>query len=279
MKGTWRAGRRQERGARPSRTLVQIGTLHPTSVSMFRLVFPLIFLVASSVFAGEPPFPAAERTTMLAGFNAQITALDRTIERMPGDVALHSRRGDCRLFVADFAGAVADFEAMIALDPMQDAPHWRLGIAYYFNGQHAKAARQFEKYHAHDHGDRENGIWKYLSDVPVVGPEAARRTMLEYKRFDREPFPALYELLAGAITTRAFFATLTERQLTHDPKVMFFAHYYAGLHEEILGRHPEALALLHQAVASPWGRTAEGGPAYMWQAARLHFEKLAVRQP
>src|SRR5205814_349658 len=106
----------------------------------------------------------------------------------------------------------------------------------------------------------------------VHGLERARREMLPYTRFDREPFPALYEMFAGKKTTAQFMADLKQRQLAEDPRVMFFANYYAGLNEELLGRHEQAVALLRAAVANTWGRTAENGPAYMWQAARLHYE-------
>lgn len=237
-------------------------------------------LVGLSVaFAAEPPIAAADRLRLLAGFADSVASLDRAIAENPRSVALHSRRGDCHLFLGRFAEAVADFEKMIALDPAQDAPHWRLGIACYFAGQFAQSARQFEKYHAYDGRDRENGIWKFLGDAKVHGLERARRAMLAYTQFDREPFPALYEMLAGRKTTAEFFADLKARDLTDNPQVMFFANYYAGLNEEILGRREQALALLRTAVANPWGRTAENGPAYMWQVARLHHELLANAKP
>ncbi|MSU64511.1 MAG: tetratricopeptide repeat protein [Opitutus sp.] len=243
---------------------------------MLRRVSALVLIVASSALAVEPPIPAGERAKMLAEFAAEVTALSQTIAKAPPEVALYSRRGDCHLFLGRFADAVADFEKMIALDPAQDAPHWRLGIAYYFAGLFAKSARQFEKYHLFDGGDRENGIWKFLGDVKVLGLKPAQRAMLVYPRFDREPFPALYEMFAGRKSTGEFFTEIKERQLADDPRVMFFANYYAGLNEEILGHHEPALALLRAAVASPWGRSAEGGPAYMWQVARLHFEALSA---
>ena len=59
---------------------------------------------------------------------------------------------------------------------------------------------------------------------------------------------------------------------------MFFAQYYSGLHEEILGQN-DTLALLSAAVANPWGHSGEDGPVYMWQVARLHFEMLSTRKP
>jgi lipoprotein NlpI len=244
---------------------------------MLRVARILVFTAAAAAaLAAEPPIPARERAAMLEEFTGQITTLTAAIAQSPRDVSLYSRRGDRHLFLARFAESVADFEKMIALDPAQDAPHWRLGIAYYFTGHFAKSAKQFEKYHAYDSGDRENGIWKLLGDVKVHGLAAAQRSMLVYTRFDREPFPSLYEMFAGKETTRDLFAGIKARNLADTPRVMFFANYYAGLHEDILGHREEALRLLHAAVANSWGRTAENGPAYMWQVARLHYEQLAA---
>lgn len=247
-----------------------------------RLPIPLFLLLAFSldlltrpVPAAEPPFPAAERSALLADCRSQIATLTTALGASPRDPSLYSRRGDRHLFLGEFAAAVTDFERMIALDPVLDAPHWRLGIAYYFAGDFAKSSRQFAKYHAYENRDRENGLWKFLADVRTLGLAQARSQMLVYTRFDREPFPALYALFAGQKTTAEFLADLKARQLTGDPAVMFFAHYYAGLHEALLGHRTEAVALLHAAVASPWGRTAERGPAYMWQVARLHFDEMS----
>jgi hypothetical protein len=82
-------------------------------------------------------------------------------------------------------------------------------------------------------------------------------------------------MLAAGTPTRDFFADLAARKLDGQANVMFFAHYYAGLHEELLGHREAALELLRKAVANEWGQTAERGPAYMWQVARLHYERLA----
>ena len=245
---------------------------------MTRLVFGLVLCSMWAAVAGEPPLPAQDRATMLADFSRQITTLSQAIATSPDEVSLYSRRGDRHLFLGQFNAAVADFENMIRIEPAQDAPHWRLGIAYYFAGEFAKSAKQFEKYHRYDGADRENGIWKFLGDVKVLGLAPARRVMLVYTRFDREPFPALYDMFAGTKTTEDLLAGIKERRLADDPRVMFFANYYAGLNEHILGQHEKALVLLREAVANPWGRTAEGGPAYMWQVARLHYEMLSATE-
>jgi len=71
---------------------------------------------------------------MIATFEQSRKEADDALGKEPSSTEWLSRRGDARLFLADFKGAVADFEKEIALDPSHDAPHWRLGIAYYFAG-------------------------------------------------------------------------------------------------------------------------------------------------
>lgn len=231
--------------------------------------------IALSISNAEDPAADPNRA-MLAQTATDLEECTAALGRTPDSVRLYSRRGDCHLFLGHFAEAVADFEKMIALDPAQDAPHWRLGIAYYFAGDFAKAAKQFEKYHAYDGGDRENGIWKFLSQARGESLAKARAEMLVYSRFDREPFPALYEIFAGSRTTDDFFREIERKDLARDERVMFFANYYAGLNEALLGHRERAVELTRKAAASAWGRTAENGPAYMWQVARLHAARLAA---
>lgn len=219
---------------------------------------------------GEAPF--------LDAFRAQESALSRSLEQSPNSMGLLSRRGDMRQFLGKFEGAVADYEKMIALDPAQDAPHWRLGISYYFTGAFAKGARQFEKYHAYDNRDRENGIWKFLCQVRAQNLETARKEMLVYTRFDREPFPSLYQMLAGEKTPQEILKEAAAKEFENQPQVRFFAKYYAGVYLSLTGRTEEGLKLVEEAVALFTPETAgTGGPGYMWQVARLHVREIAGR--
>jgi hypothetical protein len=56
---------------------------------------------------------------------------------------------------------------------------------------------------------------------------------------------------------------------------MFFALYYSGLFEDLIGHHDEAIKKVTEAVAlfSPDQSTATG-PGYMWQVARVHLDWL-----
>lgn len=202
-------------------------------------------------------------------------ALTEALAQTPNSLSLLSRRGDFRQFLGQPEQAVADYERMIQIDPAQDAPHWRLGIAYYFTGAFSKAALQFQKYHAYDGRDRENGLWKFLSQARAEGLEAARRDMLVYKEFDREPFPSLYAMCAGKLPPNEVLKELETKGLQNQSQVVFFAKYYVGLYLSLLDQKPEGLALVKEAVRlfSP-SEAAQNGPGYMWQVARLHAEAL-----
>ena len=202
-------------------------------------------------------------------------AITAALEKMPS-IRLLSRRGDTRVFLGNFSGAIADYEGMISQDPAQDAPHWRLGIAYYFDGRFPKAAAQFEKYHAFDNRDRENGVWKFFSQARADGIDTARKGLLRYTQFDREPFPSVYKMLAGEMTPAEVLAEVNQKGLQGDTRVVFFAKYYAGVMESLSGRKAEGLKLVEEAVAlfNP-DSAGRDGPGYMWHSARLHAAQLA----
>ncbi|MEO6739379.1 MAG: hypothetical protein ABIP20_03945 [Chthoniobacteraceae bacterium] len=231
-------------------------------------------LLTQATFAAEAPIPPERRAEMIASFEKNRTEANDALAKEPSSTEWLTRRGDVLLFLGDAKGAVADFEKEIALDASHDAPHWRLGIAYLFAGEFAKSANQFEKYHAYDGHDRENGVWQFLGNARVVGIEKARTQMLEYTRFDREPFPAIYEMLAGKKTGAEVLAEMEKKSLSENATVMFFAHYYVGLNEDLIGHEDAAREHLAKAVTLAMKSNARGGPGYMGQVARLHYESM-----
>jgi lipoprotein NlpI len=203
---------------------------------------------------------------MIASFKKEVAAFDA---KPPTTVAQYSRRGDLYVFLSKFDEAVADYEKMNELDPTQDEKNWRLGIAYYLSGDFQKAVQQFEKYHKTDGTDRETGLWHFMANAGIDGVVPAQGRMLKYEKKDRDPFPQLYELYGGATNAEEFFRTLYDAGLSNKPEVMFFAHLYAGIFEELSEHAEPAAKYLRMAYESSWGRKATGGPGYMWQIARL----------
>ena len=230
----------------------------------------------------EPPLGGGDRSAMLKHYRELAESLTKQIARSPESVGLYSRRGDCYMFLAKFADSEADYEKMIALDPKLFNGHWRLGIAYYYTGKFEKSAKQFEAYDSYNDRDRENGIWQYMAQAKVTDLQEARKTMLKYEEFDREPFPQLYAMFEGGDPTNGnrVLKEIEEAQGISDSerqRRLFFAQMYVGIYKEMTGDMQAALDLLRKGAASKWGQTASGGPTYMWQVARLHYEQLAER--
>src|SRR5438445_13786936 len=97
------------------------------SFRRFLHLLPLAVAALTGAAAELSSFDENARKEMLAQFSADEKKLTAEIGQKPAAVPLYSRRGDARMFLARFPEAVADYEKMIALDPAQDAPHWRLG--------------------------------------------------------------------------------------------------------------------------------------------------------
>ncbi|HET6423872.1 MAG TPA: tetratricopeptide repeat protein [Planctomycetaceae bacterium] len=237
-----------------------------------------IVALAGIAFA-DPPIAAEKLTTMQTAWKKTIDESSAAIEKSPEEINLFSRRGDAYFFAGQFDKAVDDYSTMVRLSPEVDGSHWRRGIAYFYAGKYDEAAAQFERYHSFDNVDRENGIWRYLSQVKAVGREKARAGLLKYAKDDREPFPAVYELFAGRITPDAILKGIAEAKISdkeREPR-LFYAQLYIGLNEFIEGREKTAQEHLDKAVRNTWAPTAGYGPHYMWQVARLHEELLRTK--
>jgi len=226
--------------------------------------------------ADEPLLPAEVQTKMVAEWDRTISDVTTALATDSKNLAIYSRRGDAYFFSGKFSEAVADYDRMVELDPAVDASHWRRGIALFYAGRYAAAAEQFERYHSFDDVDRENGIWRYLSQVKAYGRDKAREGLLKYAKDDREPFPAVYELFAGRTTPEAILQAIADARISPTDRQSreFYARLYLGLNEAIENRPKAAREHLELAARNPWWRTAGYGPHYMGQVARLHAELL-----
>src|SRR6266478_2754974 len=155
-----------------------------------------------------------DRDKMNTRFDEDIARLTAQIENARNSVDLYSQRGDAFFFRGKFAEAVADYEKMVELKPDLDTSHWRKGIAYFYAKRYKDAAKQFEIYHSFDNVDRENGIWRYLSQSKALGRDKAREGLLKYEKDDREPFPDVYRLFAGEITGDELLKKINEAKIS-----------------------------------------------------------------
>ena len=239
--------------------------------SILFLLLPLLTLLSQSRFN---LLPALELSGIKEKYSELEKSLTSRVLRNPTEVSSYSSRGDARLFLGNFLGARMDYEKMINLNPKLEVSHWRLGIAYFYLSDFSKAARQFEIYHQYDNIDRENGIWRFMSQYKKSGLKIARRGLLNYSQDDRPPYPWLYSMFAGGISPEEVFIKIKEQNFPKKDaiRVQFHAYFYVGIFLELTGDNPSrALEYLAQATTNEYGRQTG---TYMWHVARLYHARL-----
>ena len=228
------------------------------------------FIAFASVAQSQDPIPKDELKMIHTRYAAQEKAASARLRKNPDDLSAYSARGDARLFLGNFQGSREDYEKMIELNPKLDVSHWRLGIAYFYLKEYDKAARQFKIYHNYDQVDRENGIWRFMSQYKASGLKTARKGLLKYEKDDRPPYPWLYEMFAGKIKPGQVFSEIEAAGFDdrYRTRVLFHAWLYVGIYLELTEGTQKALPYLRKAAANEYGR-ATG--TYMWQVARIHY--------
>ncbi len=247
------------------------------------LAMPFVLAATNrSLTAAEPAHPLDAETLKSIRDSARKTIETSTkqIAADPSDTQFLSRRGDARFFLSLFDEAVADFDAMVKLDPALDASHWRRGIALFFAKRYDDAAKQFERYHSFDNVDRENGIWRFLCQTKSVGLLKARESLLKYEKDDREPFPAVFKLFAGTMTEQEILQGISAAQVDEadGQSRRFYADLYIGLNHAVQNRPAEAQAAFAHATKNSWPRTAGYGPRWMWHVGRVHWELVEAER-
>lgn len=246
------------------------------------LVSTFAMLVGQTGWTDEPTVTSETATKQIqAGAEATVKQATAALVEQPDSISLLSQRGDAYFFLGQFDAAVRDYDRMAELDPKLDSSHWRRGIAWFYAGEFRQAAGQFERYHTFDQIDRENGIWRYLSQVKAYGRDKARQELLKYEKDDREPFPAVYQLFAGKITPQEILDGIAAAKISEEEreKRLFYAQLYIGLNEAVEDRPESAARHLELAVANRWAPRSGYGPRYMWHVGRLHARQLATAKP
>jgi lipoprotein NlpI len=245
------------------------------------LTTPLVLGSRYAVAAeSNHPLDAAALKEIRAAAESTLESATRQLAADPNDVQALSRRGDARFFLSRFKEAVADFDAMVKVDPSLDSSHWRRGIALFYAGRPDDGAKQFERYHSFDNVDRENGIWRFLCQTKSIGLAKAREALLKYEKDDREPFPAVFKLFAGTTTDKEILDGIAAAKIS-DPERqsrLFYADLYIGLNHAVQNRPLESQIALARATKNTWPRTAGYGPQWMWQVGRVHWELLEAER-
>lgn len=234
----------------------------------------------NSASVAKAPLSDAKEKSIRDSLDKSLSEAETLVAQKPSSVQAYSRRADAHFFLGHFDQAVTDYDKMVELDPSLDSSHWRRGIAYFYAKKYDEAAAQFERYHSFDQVDRENGIWRYLSQHRASGQEVARRGLQKYKKDDREPFPAVYQLFSGAKTPQQILDEIAAADISKEEREMrlFYANLYIGLNHAVEGNAEDAQRFLAAATQSRWGPKGGYGPEYMWHVGRLHESLLRNRE-
>ncbi|QDU62822.1 Lipoprotein NlpI precursor [Planctomycetes bacterium Pan216] len=236
----------------------------------------LSLLLVANEESDSSPLPSEVRTALDELLENQLDAYDKLLAEKPNDPELLLGRGSVHFKLGHFKESVDDFDSMLDVLPSYRPRLWQRGISLYYLDRFPESAEQFVVHHEANSTDRENGIWKFMAQSRDEGTDKARREMIEYTQFDREPFPDLYDMFAGKKTPEEVLDRIQKEEMTTNErdKRLFFGHLYVGIHHDLQGNRAKALAHLREAVRNPWGQKAGGGPTYMWHVARIHHDVL-----
>ena len=250
------------------------------------VIIAAAFLSAGHVAKGDEPkvevdlpYPLTESEVakLKAGFEETLRSNPTPPEASAGATNIHSIRGDSLFFLGRFKESVTEYQKMVTLDPSLDSSHWRLGIALFFADEPKLAVTQFEKYHSFDNVDRENGIWRYLSQFKATDSATAQKELIRYDRDDREPFPAVYKLFDGSLSPEQAIASIpNDLPEAEKDKRLFYTELYIGMHMVVKKNTKEATRYLKLAVSRKWPVKAGFGPNYMWHVGRVQLDQLQI---
>jgi lipoprotein NlpI len=205
----------------------------------------------------------------IADYDA-VLAEDAVLAKSPAAAQLFHLRGRSRFKAGDVAGSIEDFDRAAELDPRLDVRLWERGISYYYAGEFAAGARQFQEYQTFDASDVENVVWRFACQARADGFDQAKRDIMPLEREDRRvPMMTVYALFRGEATPEDVLAAAragepSEEELRHR---LFYAHLYVALHYDAQSNSDEALRHMRLAEEQKISH-------YMWDVAHVHLARL-----
>lgn len=247
---------------------------------LFTVLSPLITAMGH---AQAPADPDAFAKTLLEAWEkqdfGQVITLTESVANLGELERLRAsalqRRGDQRFFDADITGAIADFDAFLAIYPEQDPYHWQRGLAYYYAEKYELGKAQFERHQTVNGQDVENAVWHFLCAVRAPGGsvDQARQDLIPIERDSRIPMREVHALFAGTGTADEVLATATAAGIgrsVEERDHLCYAHLYLGLYYEALG---DTAQCAHHIRLAAYEYTMDH---YMGKIAQVHAKLRGI---
>jgi lipoprotein NlpI len=186
---------------------------------------------------------------------------------------LHQHRGWCRFRLGKFDDAIADFDMVIKLVPSREPEHWQRGIVYYYAKRFAEGKKQFELHQTVNPRDVENAVWHFLCTARLSGLDAARASLIPITGDARVPMTQVQSLFAGKATPQDVLkaAEAGEPRSPVRASQLFYAHLYLGLYYEAAGDDLKCREHIQKAV------NEFPSDSLMGDVARVHAQVLKRR--
>ena len=119
---------------------------------------------------------------MLGSHRHAIADYDAVVKLDPKLVEVYNRRGSEHFKLGHIEASIADFDRAIELDPKQEPYHWQRGISYYYAGLYRKGRDQFQSHQRVNANDVENAVWHFLCGARLDGVEPGPPVPPEHPR-------------------------------------------------------------------------------------------------
>lgn len=174
--------------------------------------------------------------------------------------ALLQRAGD-DFEAARIEESVRGFDEVARRAPKAAPQLWQRGIALYYVGRYKDCRAQFESHRTVNPNDVENAAWHFLCVARASSAAEARKALLPVGPDGRVPMRQIYSMFQGEIPPVKVIDAAGPSL-----EAQFYAHLYAGLYLEALGKGSDAAGYIRTAAQD---RYAAGG--YMHTVARVHL--------
>jgi len=242
----------------------------PLSIVVAGLLLGLFpsFLIAQESVEKTPraaSFESLMKTSMEARAEgddlAAAEALAGAAKLQPGNADLHNAAGSHYFFAGKPKASVEQFDIAVELVPAREPHHWQRGISHYYAGMFEAGKRQFEIHREVNGNDVENSAFHFICVAKAESPETAAAQLIPVTGDSRVPMAEIMKMFAGELTPDEVV-----KAAGADKNHLCYAHLYAGLYLEALGKNEESLAHIQKAAID------YRQDHYMGKVAQVHYQ-------